>query len=195
MRIVIATGNPGKVAEIAVVLAQVEGLELLPRPEGLPEPEEDGATLLDNARIKAEAVMATTGEAAVADDTGLEVEALGGAPGLYSARYAGPGATFEDNIRRLLTELEGVADRRARFRTVALVTLPGGDEIVGEGTCEGSIAEAPRGQRGFGYDPVFVPDGGGGRTFAELAPEEKNAVSHRGRALRDLAARLASRAA
>ncbi len=195
MRIVIATGNPGKVAEIAVVLAQVEGLELLPRPEHLPEPEEDGATLLDNARIKAEAVMATTGEAAVADDTGLEVEALGGAPGLYSARYAGPGATFRDNIRRLLTELEGVADRRARFRTVALVTLPGGDEIVGEGTCEGSIAEVPRGQRGFGYDPVFVPDGGDGRTFAELAPEEKNAVSHRGRALRDLAARLASRAA
>ncbi len=195
MRIVIATGNPGKVAEIAVVLAQVEGLELLPRPEHLPEPEEDGATLLDNARIKAEAVMATTGEAAVADDTGLEVEALGGAPGLYSARYAGPGATFRDNIRRLLTELEGVANRRARFRTVALVTLPGGDEIVGEGTCEGSIAEVPRGQRGFGYDPVFVPDGGDGRTFAELAPEEKNAVSHRGRALRDLAARLASRAA
>ncbi|HEV2767710.1 MAG TPA: RdgB/HAM1 family non-canonical purine NTP pyrophosphatase [Acidimicrobiales bacterium] len=194
MRIALATGNPGKAAEIAAVLALVEGLELLPRPEDLPEPEEDGPTLLDNARIKAEAVMEATGEAAVADDTGLEVVALGGAPGVYTARYAGPGATFEDNIRRLLSELEGMAERRARWRTVALVTLPGGGEIVGEGTCDGRITEAPRGSRGFGYDPVFVPDGGDGRTFAELAPEEKNAVSHRGRAFRDLAARLASRA-
>lgn len=194
MRIALATGNPGKAAEIAAVLAQIEGLELLPRPEDLPEPEEDGASLRENARIKAEAVMAATGEAAVADDTGLEVVALGGAPGLYTARYAGPGATFDDNISRLLSELEGVADRRARWRTVALVTLPGGDEIVGEGTCDGTITEARRGSRGFGYDPVFVPDGGDGRTFAELAPEEKNAVSHRGRAFRDLAARLASRA-
>ncbi len=192
MRIVIATGNPGKAREIAAVLSAVEDLELVPRPRDLPEPEENGATLLDNARIKAQAVMAATGEAAVADDTGLEVVALGGAPGLHTARYAGPHATFEDNIRRLLAELEGVADRWARWRTVALVTLPGGGEIVGEGTCDGTITEAPRGARGFGYDPVFVPDSGDGRTFAELAPEEKNAVSHRGRAFRDLAARLAS---
>ena len=192
MRIAIATGNPGKVAEIAIVLSAVENLELVPRPEDLPEPEENGATLLDNARIKAEAVMTATGEAAVADDTGLEVVALGGAPGVHTARYAGPHATFDDNIRRLLAELEGVADRRARWRTVALVTLPGGGEIVGQGTCDGTITTAPRGARGFGYDPVFVPDGGDGRTFAELTPEEKNAVSHRGRAFRDLAARLAS---
>lgn len=192
MRIALATGNPGKAAEIAAVLAALEGLELVPRPEDLPEPEEDGATLLDNARIKAEAVMAATGEAAVADDTGLEVVALGGAPGVHTARYAGPHATFDDNIRRLLAELEGVADRRARWRTVALVTLPGGGEIVGQGTCDGTITRARRGARGFGYDPVFVPDGGDGRTFAELTPEEKNAVSHRGRAFRDLAARLAS---
>ncbi len=192
MRLVIATGNPGKAREIAAVLSAVEDLELLPRPGDLPEPEENGATLLDNARIKAQAVMAATGEAAVADDTGLEVMALDGAPGLHTARYAGPHATFDDNIRRLLAELEGVAERRARWRTVALVTLPGGGEIVGEGTCDGTITEAPRGARGFGYDPVFVPDGGDGRTFAELAPEEKNAVSHRGRAFRDLAVRLAS---
>ncbi|MDP9020167.1 MAG: RdgB/HAM1 family non-canonical purine NTP pyrophosphatase [Actinomycetota bacterium] len=192
MRIVIATGNPGKAAEIAAVLSTVDDLELVPRPDDLPEPGEDGATLLDNARIKARAVMAATGEAAVADDTGLEVAALGGAPGLYTARYAGPDATFEDNIERLLSELEGVADRRARWRTVALVTLPGGGEIVGEGTCDGTITEAPRGDRGFGYDPVFVPDGGYVCTFAELAPEEKNAVSHRGRAFRQLAARLKS---
>ena len=192
MRIVIATGNPGKAREIAAVLAGVEGVELVPRPEDLPEPDENGATLIDNARIKAEAVMAATGEAAVADDTGLEVVALGGAPGLHTARYAGPHATFDDNIRRLLAELEGVADRRARWRTVALVTLPGGGEIMGQGTCDGTISEAPRGARGFGYDPVFVPDGGDGRTFAELTQDEKNAVSHRGRAFRDLAARLAS---
>ena len=192
MRLVIATGNPGKAGEIAAVLSAVEDLELLPRPGDLPEPEENGATLLDNARIKAQAVMAATGEAAVADDTGLEVMALDGAPGLHTARYAGPHATFDDNIKRLLAELEGVAERRARWRTVALVTLPGGGEIVGEGTCDGTITEAPRGARGFGYDPVFVPDGGDGRTFAELAPEEKNAVSHRGRAFRDLAVRLAS---
>lgn len=191
MRIHLATGNPGKAAEIAVVLSGVEGLELLPRPPEVPEPAEDGATLLDNARIKARAVMAATGEAAVADDTGLEVAALKGAPGLYTARFAGPHATFEDNIARLLGELDGVADRRARFRTVVLVTLPGGGEIAGEGTCDGTITGEPRGTGGFGYDPVFVPDGGDGRTFAELPQEAKNAVSHRGRAFRDLAARLA----
>jgi XTP/dITP diphosphohydrolase len=190
VRIVLATGNPGKAVEIAEVLAAVENLELVPRPTDLPEPEEDGATLLDNARIKARAVMEATGAAAVADDTGLEVAALDGAPGVYSARYAGPDATFEDNIARLLAELEGVTDRRARFRTVALVTLPGGGELVGEGTCDGVISQAPRGAGGFGYDPVFVPDGGGGATFAEMSGAEKTALSHRGRAFRGLARRL-----
>jgi XTP/dITP diphosphohydrolase len=190
VRIVLATGNTEKAVEIAEVLAAVEGLELVPRPTDLPQPEEDGATLLDNARIKARAVMEATGEAVVADDTGLEVAALDGAPGVYSARYAGPGATFEDNIARLLAELEQVTDRRARFRTVALVTLPGGGELVGEGACDGVISQAPRGAGGFGYDPVFVPDGGGGATFAEMSRAEKTALSHRGRAFRGLARRL-----
>jgi XTP/dITP diphosphohydrolase len=195
VRLVLATGNPGKAAELAAVLGAAEGLdglELLSRPPELPEPEEDGDTLVANARLKALAVVAATGEAAVADDTGLEVAALGGAPGLRTARYAGEGATFDDNIAKLLRQLDGVADRRARWRTVALVAFPDGRELAAEGTCDGVIAEARRGEGGFGYDPVFVPDAGDGRTLAELDREEKNSLSHRGHAFRALAARLAS---
>ena len=194
MKLVLATANPGQVAELTAVLGAAPGLEglvLVARPAGLVEPEEDGATLTDNARIKARAVAEATGEAAVADDTGLEVAALGGAPGLLTARFAGPRATFADNIAKLLAELEGVADRRARWRTVALVRFPDGAEIAAEGTCDGVVTERPRGGGGFGYDPVFVPDGGDGRTLAELSREEKNAVSHRGRAFRALAELLA----
>lgn len=193
MRFVLATGNAGKAAEIELLLGAVPGLELLPRPAGLPEPAEDGETLLDNARIKARALVEATGEAAVADDTGLEVAALGGAPGVHTARYAGDDATYEDNWRKLLAELGDETDRRARWRTIALAVWPDGTERWAEGTCDGSIAPAASGARGFGYDPVFVPDGGDGRTFAELSRAEKNAVSHRGRAFRSLSTMLTDR--
>ncbi|MGH9183652.1 MAG: RdgB/HAM1 family non-canonical purine NTP pyrophosphatase [Acidimicrobiales bacterium] len=191
MRLVLATANPDKAAEIAVLLGEQAGVELAPRPPGLPVPAEGGATLEENARTKARAVALATGAAAVADDTGLEVEALGGAPGVRTARWAGPGATYADNVARLLDDLEGVADRRARWRTVAVVAWPDGSEVVAEGTCQGTVALSPRGTGGFGYDPVFVPDDGDGRTFAELPPEEKNARSHRGRAFRALVRLLA----
>lgn len=193
MRFVLATGNKGKAAEIELLLGEVPELELLPRPAAVPEPVEDGETLLDNARIKARTLVEATGEAAVADDTGLEVVALGGAPGVHTARYAGHDATYEDNWRKLLTELGDETDRRARWRTVALALWPDGTELWAEGTCDGSIAPAASGEQGFGYDPVFVPDGGDGRTFAQLSREEKNAVSHRGRAFRSLAGMLADR--
>ena len=191
----LATGNPGKAGEVTAILGGVGGtggLELVPRPQDMPDPVEDGATLVDNARIKAAAVLRATGEAAVADDTALEVAALGGRPGVYTARFAGPGATYADNIAKLLEEMEGVADRRARWRTVALVLLADGREVRAEGTCDGVVTEAPRGDGGFGYDPVFVPDDGDGRTFAELSRPEKNVLSHRGRAFRALAAKLAA---
>jgi XTP/dITP diphosphohydrolase len=187
VRLVLATGNRGKAAEIELLLGDVPGLELLPRPEEVPEPVEDGDTLLDNARIKARALVDATGEAAVADDTGLEVEALDGAPGVHTARYAGEDATYEDNWRKLLAELGDEANRRARWRTVAFVLWPDGTERWAEGTCDGDITREAAGGEGFGYDPVFVPDEGDGRTFAELSRDEKNAVSHRGRAFRELA--------
>jgi XTP/dITP diphosphohydrolase len=188
MRIVLATGNLGKAAEIEVLLADVVGLQLLPRPAGVPEPVEDGATLIDNARIKAKALVAATGEAAVADDTGLEVDALGGAPGVHTARYAGPDATYDDNIVKLLDELGDAEDRGATWHTVAFIARPDGTETWAEGTCRGVITRVRRGAAGFGYDPIFVPDDGDGRTYAELSVDEKNVVSHRGRAFRALAA-------
>jgi XTP/dITP diphosphohydrolase len=158
---------------------------------GAVSPDEDGDTLLDNARIKAEAAVATTGLPAIADDTGLEVDALGGAPGVHAARYSGPGATYASNVAKLLRELEGVPSpqRTARFRTVCVARWPDGRELVAEGVLEGTITDAPRGSQGFGYDPLFVP-AGGTRTFAEMDDAEKNAVSHRGRAVRALAALL-----
>jgi XTP/dITP diphosphohydrolase len=189
MRLVLASANPDKAREIAALLG---GFDVLPRPADVPDVEETGTTLLENARLKARALMEATGEAAVADDTGLEVATLDGAPGVYSACYAGEGATYADNVGKLLDALRGVADRRARFRTVALALFPDGREVVAEGVVDGTIAEEARGGGGFGYDPVFVPDGGDGRTYAEMTPEEKNAVSHRGRAFRALAAQLST---
>jgi len=165
-------------------------IELLARPEGAPAVEETGQTLEENARLKASALVAAVGEAAVGEDTGLEVAALGGAPGVRSARFAGEVAGYDENIAKLLAALEGAADRGARFRTVVVVCFPQGREIVVEGVVEGEIVPGPRGGAGFGYDPVFAPAGGGGRTFAEMSPAEKHKLSHRGAALRLLAARL-----
>jgi XTP/dITP diphosphohydrolase len=154
-----------------------------------PDVEETGSTLEENARIKASALADALGLLAVADDTGLEVDALGGSPGVYSARYAGEHASYADNVEKLLRELEGVYPslRTARFATAAIARRPNGDEVVARGEVEGLIAAAPRGAGGFGYDPVFIPIEGDGRSFAEMTPEEKHAVSHRGRAFRALA--------
>ena len=191
MKVVLATANPDKARELAALL---DGFDVVPRPVDLPDVVEDADTLEGNARLKAVAVARATGELAVADDTGLEVDALGGRPGVHAARYAGPDATYADNVAKLLAELAGVpAERRtARFRTVALARFPDGREIVAEGWVEGTIADAPTGEDGFGYDPVFVPAGGDGRTFAQMTGDDKAAVSHRGRALRALAAALLS---
>ncbi len=183
-----ASANPDKVAEIAAILG--DAVELSPRPDGLADVVEDGETLEDNARLKAAAVCEATGAGAVADDTGLEVDALGGAPGVRTARFAGEHATYADNVAKMLVDLDGVDDRRAHFKTVALVRFPDGSEVVAEGVVRGRIALTARGDSGFGYDPIFIPDDGDGRTFAEMTPDEKNALSHRGRAFRSLAEKL-----
>ncbi len=198
LTLVLATANPDKTAEIAAILGRAGSIDLMPRPPEVDDVDENGDTLVDNARLKARALCAATGMAAVADDTGLEVEALGGAPGVYSARFAGEGATYADNVAKLLASLaalpDGGGERRARFHTVALVAYPDGDEVWAEGTVGGRITSGARGSAGFGYDPVFAPDEGGGLTFAEMTPEDKHACSHRGRAFRALGAALAARA-
>lgn len=189
--LVCASANPDKVAEIATILEGI--VELQPRPPHIPDVVEDADTLVGNARLKAMAICDATGLAAVADDTGLEVVALGGAPGVHSARYAGDGATYAANRAKLLAALEGFDDRRAAFRTCVLVRWPDGSELVVEGVCSGVIATAERGDRGFGYDSLFVPDDGDGRSFGEMSDAEKHAVSHRGRAFRQLVVALADR--
>jgi XTP/dITP diphosphohydrolase len=190
VRIVLASANPDKAHEIRAIIGDAVVLE--PRPPHVPDVIEDGATLVDNARLKAIALCAATGLPALADDTGLEVDALGGAPGVWAARYAGEHASYTDNVAKLLGELDGVGDaqRTARFRTVAMVRFPDGSELIGDGVVEGRIARELRGENGFGYDPVFVPIEGDGRSFAEMNADEKHAISHRGRALRALAAQL-----
>jgi XTP/dITP diphosphohydrolase len=191
VELVVASANPDKVAEIATIVAPF-GVTLLPRPHDVPEVVEDAPTLEGNARLKAIALCKATGRPAIADDTGLEVDALGGAPGVRSARFAGEHATYADNVARLLRELEGMdpGERRARFRTVALVRYPDGRELVAEGAVAGVISDVARGSGGFGYDPIFVPIEADGRTFAEMTPAEKHALSHRGRAFRALGAHL-----
>jgi XTP/dITP diphosphohydrolase len=191
LTLVCASANPDKVVEFEAILGDEVRLE--PRPADVPDVVEDADTLEGNARLKATAVAAATGRPAIADDTGLEVVALDGAPGVFAARFAGEDATYADNRAKLLAALDGTADRRARFRTVVMIAWPDGTETVAEGACDGVIADGERGERGFGYDPVFVPVEGDGRTFAEMSDGEKNALSHRARALRNLLSRLAPR--
>lgn len=193
LRLVLATANPHKATEIRSILATAGvPVELVPRPAEVPDVVEDADTLEGNARLKAVALVEATGLPALADDTGLEVDALGGEPGVRSARYAGEPADDARNVALVLDRMAAArrASRTARFRTVVVLRWPDGRELQGVGTVEGVVADAPAGDGGFGYDPIFRPAGGGGRTFAEMAPEEKDALSHRGRALRALAALL-----
>lgn len=189
-RLVIASKNEHKIAEIMDVLAST-GLDVeLVEDADWPDVDETEATLEGNALLKAREVRAHTGYAVIADDTGLEVEALGGDPGVYSARFAGPGATYEDNVEKLLQVMEGIENRAACFRTVIALIDDVGEELIVDGVMEGEITREPRGSNGFGYDPVFLVGEG---TFAEMTTAEKNEVSHRARALRALAAELSMR--
>jgi XTP/dITP diphosphohydrolase len=185
MRAVLATTNPGKAKEATEILTGTS-LEVVTVPMWIGDIE-TGMTYLENARLKASNVLRLTHEAVLAEDAGLEVDALNGLPGLHSARFAGPGATAADNNAKLLALLEGVpAEKRtARYRAVALLLTPSSQVVVGEGVLEGRLAEAPKGEGGFGYDPLFIPEGFA-QTAAELTPDEKNAISHRGRAFRAL---------
>ncbi|MEO9180231.1 MAG: RdgB/HAM1 family non-canonical purine NTP pyrophosphatase [Acidimicrobiales bacterium] len=191
---VLATANPHKTEEMRAVLSALN-IGLLPRPSEVPDVDESGETLEENALIKARALVDATGLAAVADDTGLFVDALDGRPGVRSARFAGEGASYDDNVAQLLSELAtvGPKQRTAQFRSVVAVAYPDGTSFCVEGVLNGVITDARAGDQGFGYDPVFTPLESGGRTLAEMTPEEKNEVSHRGRALRALGEELAKR--
>jgi len=184
-RLVVATRNRGKLAEIRELLSRLDvTVEALDDYPGAPDPEETGATFRENAVIKAVAAASFTGEVAVADDSGLVVDALGGAPGVMSARYGGNGASDQEKYEKLLAEMEGVrdAERAARFVCAVAVASPDGSVSSAEGVVEGSITRAPRGTGGFGYDPVFlIPELG--MTFGELPTAAKNTMSHRARAL------------
>jgi len=191
VRFVVATFNRDKLRELERLLEDC-GIELvdLSAFPGARSPEEVGATLVENARLKARAALDHTGLAAIGDDTGLEVDALGGKPGVHAARYAGPRAGYADNVAKLLAALHDVpaARRTARFRTVCVACFPDGLECRGEGVLEGRIETRPRGEAGFGYDPIFEIEGG--RTLAELSATEKNLFSHRAQAVEDLARQL-----
>lgn len=182
-RLAVASKNPDKIKEMEEVLGSIGLADEIVRGLDWPDVEETGETLEENALIKARAVVEATGLPAIADDTGLEVEALGGEPGVHTARFAGPHATYDENVARVLEVMEGVSDRMARFRTVVALVFPDGVEVVSEGSVEGVITRSRRGSDGFGYDPVFEVEG---RTLAEMTPEEKNQLSHRARAIRGL---------
>lgn len=189
MELLFGTFNLDKAHEVAAALGEGFVLRTCRDVPGLAEADETGSTLQANARIKAEAYHKASGLPTFADDTGLEVAALGGAPGVYSARYAGPTATYEDNVRHLLKNLGQATDRSARFRTVIAYVVPGEAPRYFEGVLPGTIGHFPVGEGGFGYDPVFIPEGSA-RTLAEYSLAEKNQISHRGRAVQQLVAYL-----
>jgi XTP/dITP diphosphohydrolase len=191
--LVVATRNEHKLRELGEI---VTGVELEPLPPDVELPPEDGASFAQNALIKAREARRATGMTAIADDSGIEARALGGAPGVRSARFAGPEATDEQNLSKLLRELDRGDDRAVAYVCVIAHVDEDGDEALFEGRCEGTLAREPRGSGGFGYDPAFVPDDTGpddDRTMAELSAEEKHAISHRGRAARRLAEYLSRR--
>lgn len=183
-RLVVASKNPDKIMEIEAVLVREGLVEEIVRGLSWPDVVESEPTLAGNALLKARTVVAATGLPGLADDTGLEVVALDGEPGVHTARFAGPAASYQDNVEKLLTALDGVEDRRATFRSVVAMVWPDGAEATAEGRLDGTIARRARGEFGFGYDPVFEVEG---KTLAEMDPEAKNKLSHRALALRALA--------
>jgi XTP/dITP diphosphohydrolase len=190
---IVATRNDHKLRELGEA---IPGVPLEPLPPGVELPPETGETFAENALGKARAAHAATGAAAIADDSGIEAAALGGRPGVRSARYAGEGASDERNLAKLLDELDGAEDRRLAYVCAIALVTEDGDESLFEGRCTGTLADRPGGDGGFGYDPAFVPDDtgpGDRRTMAELSPDEKHAISHRGRAARALAEHLEAR--
>lgn len=190
---IFATGNRHKLREMRELLP---GIELEPLPEGVELPPEDGEGFAEIALAKARVAQRSTGEAAIADDSGIGAVALGGRPGIHSARYGGPGAGDEENLAKLLREVGAAGAERGAYYTCALALVEAdGSEHVFEARCEGRLIEAPRGAGGFGYDPAFVPDATGaddGRTYSELSQAEKNEISHRGLAARQLLSHLST---
>jgi len=188
VRLVLSTRNEHKLLELSALM---HPYELDPLPADVQLPPETGTTFAENALLKARVAAAETGRPAIADDSGIEAAALGGAPGVWSARYAGEGATDEENLAKLLSEVPEDGDRRVAYVCALAYVEPGRREEVVYGRCEGRLAHEPRGEGGFGYDPAFIPDDyPDDRTMAELEPEEKDAISHRGRAARELVANL-----
>lgn len=190
IRVVMASANPDKVEEISIMMRDV--VDIVARPDDVGDVVEDADTLEGNARLKAVAIATATGLPAMADDTGLEIDHLDGAPGVHTARFAGENATYADNVAKTLNVLGDVpmSERTARFRTVAMIHFPDGKELIANGVVEGTIAIMPSGSGGFGYDPIFVPDEGNGKTFSQMTPNAKHAISHRGRAFRMLREQL-----
>lgn len=192
MRFVVATHNQHKLQEVSRILAPL-GVEVI-TVDNLPDTEETGETFAENAYLKAADACRFTGLPAIADDSGLTVDALNGAPGVYTARYAGENATDLDRMQKLVGALDGVVDkdRTAQFRSAICCVFPNGDMLTANGACHGRIGYAPRGENGFGYDPIFLTDDFVGKTMAEITAAQKDAISHRGAALRAFAAQLQS---